>query len=224
MNDTISDTLVIRRAGYDVLTKNLDFTVEEIKIEFDLPAGGRVYGIGFDSEAGVQLDNIAMRGSSGLEFSRTDSATMDTMIKDLNPGMIILQFGGNVVPYIQNSNFYKTAFKRELAYLKKIFPDQAILVIGPSDMATKVNGKFVTYPKVEPVRDALREAAIESGCSFWDMYEAMGGENSIQNFVLADPPLASTDYIHFTSKGANMISGMFFDAIMLEYNRYKASF
>jgi hypothetical protein len=39
---------------------------------------------------------------------------------------------------------------------------------------------------------------------------------------MADPPLASSDYIHFTPKGANMMAGMLFDAVMLEYGRYKA--
>jgi hypothetical protein len=50
----------------------------------------------------------------------------------------------------------------------------------------------------------------------------MGGKNSIQDFVVASPPLASTDYIHFTPKGANLMAGMFFDAMMLEYGKYKA--
>jgi hypothetical protein len=206
MNDTISDTLSIINKGYQKISYEADFKVEKLKIEFKLPSGGRLYG------------------SSGLEFSRSDLQTMDSMIDDIDPGLIIMQFGGNVVPYIKNTAYYKKVFKREIAYMKKLFPGIAILVIGPSDMSMKENGQFITYPKVEPVRNVLKESALESGCSFWDMYEAMGGENSIQNFVLADPPLASTDYIHFTFKGANMVAGMFFDAVMLEYNKYKASY
>ncbi|MFC2080194.1 hypothetical protein ACFLRQ_01830 [Bacteroidota bacterium] len=221
MNDTISDTLLIHRKGYQVLSFKPDIEPERVKLEFNMPDGGRVYGIGFDPEKGIQFDNIAMRGSSGLEFSRSDRATLDTMVNDLNPGLILMQFGGNVVPYIKKASFYKTAIKREITYLKSIFPDASILVIGPSDMSTKVNGKFVTYPKLEAVRDALREAALESDCLFWDMYEAMGGVNSIPNFVLADPPLARPDYIHFTDKGVNVMAGMFFDALMLEYGRYR---
>ncbi|MCA1746704.1 MAG: hypothetical protein LC655_03340, partial [Bacteroidales bacterium] len=87
---------------------------------------------------------------------------------------------------------------------------------------TKQNGKFITYETLVPVRNALREAALESDCAFWDMYEAMGGRNSIRNFVLADPPLATPDYIHFTPRGANLMAGMFFDAVMLEYETYRA--
>ncbi|MEX2370454.1 MAG: GDSL-type esterase/lipase family protein [Bacteroidales bacterium] len=222
INDTISDTITLVHGGYHMIEYKIDTDVEKVKLAFNLQEGGRVYGISFDPEAGVQMDNIAMRGSSGLEFSNSDRQTLDTMLTAVNPGLIIMQFGGNVVPYIKSASFYKKTFKRELNYLKTVCPGVKIVVIGPGDMSTRENGKFVTFNTLEPVRDALREAALESGCAFWDMYEAMGGENSITNFVLADPPLATSDYIHFTPRGANLVAGMFFDAVMLEYGKYKA--
>jgi len=201
----------------------LDFEADKVRLEFDLKQGGRVYGISFDPDAGIQMDNIAMRGSSGLEFSRSDPVVLDTMLEAVDPGLIIMQFGGNVVPYISNYDYYRRRFTRELNYLRSLSPESAVLVIGPGDMSTKENGRLVTYDALEPVRDALRDAAHETGCAFWDMYSAMGGRNSIQNFVLASPPLASPDYIHFTPKGANLMAGMFFDAIMLEYGKFKAA-
>jgi lysophospholipase L1-like esterase len=223
LNDTISDTIQNISDGYQIVEYQPKIKTEKLKIVFDLKEGGRVYGIGFDPSSGIQVDNIAMRGSSGLEFRKSDKLVLDTMLSALNPGLLLLQFGGNVVPYISNVSYYKNAFKKELLYLKELCPGVGIVVIGPSDMATKENGRFVTYKKLEPVRDALKAAAQETGCAFWDMYQAMGGENSIQDFVLADPPLANPDYIHFTPKGANMMAGMFFEAVMLEYNRYLRS-
>jgi len=220
-NDTITDTIAPLVDGYNHIQRRLDLKAEKVKLEFALAQGGRIYGISFDSPAGVQMDNIAMRGSSGLEFSRTDRDVLDTMLQAVNPGLIIMQFGGNVVPYITNASYYQRTFRRELNTLKSICPDIPIVVIGPSDMSTKVNGQFTTYETLEPVRNALRQAALETGCAFWDMYEAMGGRNSIQDFVLADPPLATSDYIHFTPRGANLMAGMFFDAMMLEYGKYK---
>ena len=60
---------------------------------------------------------------------------------------------------------------------------------------------MTSYPGLEPVRDALKNAHLESGFAFWDLYEAMGGHNSMPSFVHSDPPLASTDYIHFSQPG-----------------------
>ena len=222
-NDTITDTIAPVADGYQELAQQLDFEADKVRLEFDLKQGGRVYGISFDPDAGIQMDNIAMRGSSGLEFSRSDPVVLDTMLEAVDPGLIIMQFGGNVVPYISNYDYYRRRFTRELNYLRSLSPESAVLVIGPGDMSTKENGRLVTYDALEPVRDALRDAAHETGCAFWDMYSAMGGRNSIQNFVLASPPLASPDYIHFTPKGANLMAGMFFDAIMLEYGKFKAA-
>jgi lysophospholipase L1-like esterase len=145
------------------------------------------------------------------------------MLERLAPGMILLQFGGNVVPYMR-PNYYREFFKQELSFFKELVPGVPIVVIGPADMSIRENGIFKTYPQLEPIRDALRQATLESGFAFWDLYEAMGGSNSMPSFVHADPPLASTDYIHFTPKGANLVAEMFYNALMLEYSHFSAQF
>lgn len=221
INDSIFDTLQIVHRGYQQQIYSPEVIAEKLRMEFHFREGGRMYGLAFDPLYGLQVDNIAMRGSSGLELSRTNTRLLDTMAESLNPQLILMQFGGNVVPYINNVNYYKRRFSRELRFIRELMPGASVIVIGPSDMASKENGRFETYPMLEPVRDVLRDAALENGCHFWDMYQAMGGRESIKNFVMADPPLASSDYIHFTARGANLMAGMFFDALMLEYNNYK---
>ena len=52
------------------------------------------------------------------------------------------------------------------------------------------------------------------------MYEAMGGKNSMPAWVNADPPLARTDFTHFSWKGSIVISKMFYEALMNDYNKY----
>jgi len=223
VNDTIKDSLQITGGGFQVLSFSPPEKAHKLDMSFTLPAGGRIYGLSFESKKGVLVDNVAMRGSSGLIFSRMDSTLLRNMYRDMKVNLIILQFGGNVIPYIDDPSFYKRAFKRELLYLKKLCPDVPFIIIGPSDMSDKIDGKYVTAKNVEPVRNALREAALETGCAFWDMYEAMGGQNSMPSFVITDPPLAVTDYVHFTLRGANLMSEMFFNALMEDYNRYLAS-
>jgi len=74
----------------------------------------------------------------------------------------------------------------------------------------------VTYEFLPLVRDALKKATLDNGCSYWDMYEAMGGYNSMPQWVAADPPLAGADYTHFTPRGAKVIANMFYNALMVE--------
>jgi lysophospholipase L1-like esterase len=79
----------------------------------------------------------------------------------------------------------------------------------------------VTHPNLEGVRDAVKNAALQSGCAFWDMYEAMGGRNSMPSWVFADPSLAVSDFVHFNTRGARLIAEMLYNAIMYEYQEWK---
>lgn len=219
VNGNFSDTLRGLPDGFSVANFTHYEEIREAGIHFNLPEGGRIYGISFESVGGIQMDNIAMRGGSGLIFTSMNRGTQQAMLEELAPGLILLQYGGNVVPYM-SSSYYRRAFKRQLKFFSELCPGVPLIVIGPSDMAIRENGHFITYPGLKGIRRALSDAALESGCGFWDLYEAMGGLNSMASFVQADPPLASTDYVHFTSLGVNLVAEMFYNALMLEYKEY----
>lgn len=222
VNDTISDTVRHLPGGYSVADYRHVGIIKELKLYFNFPEGGRIYGISFESYTGLQMDNIAMRGSSGLIFSRMDRQQQETMMGELSPSLILLQFGGNVVPYM-NPRYYRREFEKELAFFKEICPGVPIIVIGPADMSVREKGEFKTYPGLEKIRDALKDATLESGFAFWDLFEAMGGHNSMPSFVHSDPPLASADYVHFNGLGINLVAEMFYNSLIMEYERYSQS-
>jgi len=219
INGSVSDTLHYRD-GFGMADYRHPGPIRDALLSFHLPEGGRIYGISFESGGGLQVDNIAMRGGSGLIFTAMDRSSQEAMLDDLSPGLILLQFGGNVVPYM-NSRYYERAFKKQFAFFRKLCPDAPVILIGPADMSMREDGVFVSYPNLEKIRDALKNAALESGAAFWDLYEAMGGYNSMPSFVHSDPPLASTDYVHFSGTGINLIAEMFYNALMLEYKNFE---
>jgi len=197
----------------------------EVTITFAGYDSPDIYGIDLSSGGGVMVDNIAMRGSSGTIFNRMNSAQLRQMYNELNVELFILQFGGNVMPYIKSEEEcvrYGNWFYSQLMTLKRLRPSACIIVIGPSDMAIKDKEHYVTYPHLESVRDALKAATFRAGGVYWDMYEAMGGRNSMPAWVEADPPLAAPDYIHFTPRGARLIGNMFYNALIWEYQQYRS--
>jgi lysophospholipase L1-like esterase len=218
-SNRIVDSLNLKpSSGLKKLKWHFKETPQELKFAFSGRGLSNIYGISLDNSWGVALDNIPLRGSSGLVFSKTDTTFLSQMYKMMDVGMIILQFGGNVVPYAKNnSSAYERFFKRELAVIKRILPGIPVIVIGPADMSIKENDNFVTYSSLEGVRDGMRKATLESGYVFWDMYEAMGGRNSMPSWVSADPPLAVSDYVHFNARGAKIIAEMFSNALLNEY-------
>jgi lysophospholipase L1-like esterase len=184
---------------------------------------GEIYGIALDGTAGIAMDNVPFRGSSGTFFSTIDSIVMDSMLRHLNVKLILLEFGGNMVPSIRSDKSianYKAKMAEQIAYLRKLHPDIKIILIGPADMDTKVNGKLQTHPYLEKTIEALKEAALENDAAFWNMYEVMGGKNSMIDWVKNSPSLAAPDYIHFNVKGADRIAELFYESFMLYYDYY----
>ncbi len=181
----------------------------------------RFYGFSLDGKSGVQVDNFPMRGSSGTGFERIRPDVLKKQCELLNAKLIIMQFGINVVPNPQkNYGYYQKMFSAQLAALRRALPDVSILVIGPSDMSTKENGLYTSYPNIPLIRDAMKNAAFENGCAFWDLYEAMGGKNSMVSWVQSDPPLAGKDFTHFTGQGARYVGEMLYDALIKSYLNY----
>lgn len=193
-----------------------------IKIEFNAVQSPEIYGIALDAKSGIAVDNIAMRGSAGLVFTKMDPALFKQLVNKLNVKLLILQFGGNIVPNIRKDySYYERWFYSQLNYIKTHAPEVEIIVIGVADMSMKKGSRYVSYPNIELVRDAMKNASFRAGAAYWDMYEAMGGENSMPSWVFASPSLAGKDFVHFNPRGAKIIANMFYNALLNEYSYYK---
>lgn len=217
----MTDTLKAISTGYISKSYRLE-SPEQVEFIFEGAAGPDLYGIALDGRYGVAMDNIPLRGSAGLEFTKTDRAMLKNMYNDLNISLVILQFGVNVAPHIVESySYYERAFYRQLKLLKQIKPDLSIIVMGISDMARKEESQVVSYPNLEKIRDAQKNAAFKAGCAFWDCYKAMGGEGSMSGWVFSDPPLARKDFIHLTYSGSNKLAEMFLKSLMSDFKKYE---
>lgn len=202
---------------------DLEKQPSKLTVTFSGAASPEVYGISLETPTGIQMDNVSMRGGSGTIFYKLNSDIAKQMYTELNPKLIILQFGGNVMPYVDSKkkaeNFGKE-FLRNMKRIKHLCPGASFLVIGPSDMSKNIGGKMQTYPNLPDVRDALRDATFEMGGAYFDLYEVMGGENSMPSWVESNPPLAAKDYIHFSPRGAQKVAEVFYESLMLDYEQY----
>lgn len=217
---TESGTLALKNASSSLFIADLPDTTDFATIT--LRGGAEVYGVILESKTGVSFDNIPMRGCSGTIFTSIDSSSMAPFFENENVKLIILQYGGNSVPYLNGDKGianYKNNIKKQIDLFRRLEPTACILFIGPADMATRKNGVMASYPNLPKVIRALREAANESGVAFWDMYSAMGGKNSIVKWVKTG--LAGSDHIHFTPKGANEISEILYKTVNLYYKFYR---
>jgi lysophospholipase L1-like esterase len=194
--------------------------VNNVTIQFFGPSP-YLHGVLLDGKGGVAVDNFPMRGSSGLGFASIQGNHYAKMLELTNSKLIIMQYGVNVIPNPQkNYDYYYRMFVKQLEAIKAADSTVSILVIGPSDMSRKRMGKYESYPNIPLIRDAMKKAAFENGCAFWDLYAAMGGKNSMVSWVQNKPALAGTDYTHFNTKGAEYVGQMLFEAILYEYETW----
>ena len=203
-----------------VYTWNLLHETESIT----LTVSGRasLYTIVLDGASGVGIDNVAMRGSSGTIFTKMDNGLLGASLKAINTKLILMEYGGNLVPSVTRANlgWVERTLERQILALQKAVPDADILFIGPADMSKKVNGKWTSYPNLEMTVEKLREVALKNGCAYWDMYRVMGGKNAMVSWVKEKPPLGGPDYIHFTRAGASRIGELLYNAVKIHYDYY----
>ncbi|PKP22985.1 MAG: hypothetical protein CVU05_01410 [Bacteroidetes bacterium HGW-Bacteroidetes-21] len=221
-NDSPADFKILSaNEGYQVAEWDIPQNCKQIKLDLTSELSPDILGMFLDKSTGIAFDNIPMRGSSGTDFTRMDFSLLSNIYKDQNVGLLIYEFGVNVVPGEKDDySFYENWVYSQLVFLKKLTPNVCILVIGVSDMSKKSGENYVSWPNIVKIRDAQKKAAFRAGCAFWDMYEAMGGENSMPSWVNADPPLAGPDYTHFNPNGARIIARLLYKAMMYDYETY----
>ncbi|AJR03435.1 SGNH/GDSL hydrolase family protein [Siansivirga zeaxanthinifaciens] len=198
----------------------LPTTPESLRIELESIISPDFYGVTLDGSEGVSLDNVAMRGSSGTVFSGTSDSNFSQMLNELNPKIVIMQYGGNTVPYLKDSTSvdnYSRYLQNHINWIKRKTSKTNFIFIGPSDMTTTENGQLRTYKLLPYLNKKLLEMCTSNNVAYWSMYDAMGGENSMQHWV--DQKLAGTDYTHFTMSGNKLISELFFMSLYLDLTK-----
>lgn len=207
--------------GYNMATWNLKARRMDLSISLFEPESPEFIGFSTESRTGVIVDNIPLRGSSGLDFNKSDTASAVFLASQLHPDLLILQFGVNVAPFItSNYRFYENGLFNQLIFLKKYFPQAEIIVIGISDMAIMGDSGLESYPNLLLIKEAMRNAAFRANCSFWDLFTAMGGKNSMIKWANASPSLARKDFIHFNKRGADSVGRMFYNAFIKDYRKF----
>lgn len=216
---TIVEEQATNKKGVQSFVWNLDTPVTRFSIS--LSGEGDIYGICGDNGYGVAVDNIPLRGCSGTIFTQINDTLMQQSLQEADAGLIILQFGGNAMPGVTSQtavNSYKKRIINQIQYFKRVCPQAKILFIGPSDMAKRVNGQMDSYPYLEEMNEALKQAVTENGAAYWDMFTVMGGRQSM--IAWHNNGLAGADYIHFTPKGADKMGEILCSSFETLFNYY----
>jgi len=181
-----------------------------------------LFGISEESENGVLIDNLSLRGNSGTPMQVIPEKVLKGFNKFMKYDLIVLQYGTNVVSGADtNMVWYERGMIKVINRLKRDFPQSDILLISVGDKSYKENMQFVTQPNVPVLVETQRRIARETGVAFWNLFQAMGGPNSMVKMVEANVPLANKDYTHLNARGAAKIGKIICNNLLNEYHLYK---
>lgn len=202
-----------------ILSKDLN---QLIDLEISGCNGFPVYGVSFESETGVIVDNFSFRGITGVEYGKIDSAFLSQINRGNHYDLIIFQYGVNLLfkPSQTDFKWYGRMITPVINKLRSVFSDAEIVLVSAGDRAFRYGQEYKTAVGIDSLISVQADIALKTGCSFYNLYATMGGYNSIVNWANSNPPMANKDYVHPNHKGAVVLGEQLFSAIRCEYEKF----
>jgi len=188
-------------------------------LQFKNTVGLKMLGLALEDNKGVVVDNFSLRGNSGPVMSRLDVAACRQLQRIRPYDLIVLQYGLNVLrDSILNYNWYRQKMLSMIVHIQTCFPGADILLLGVSDHCQKTGNTYSTSPAVLSLLKTQWQTAKEARVTFWSIYAAMGGRNSMVKYV--DANWASKDYTHLRFRGGKEIANALYKALLKEKEMY----
>jgi lysophospholipase L1-like esterase len=179
----------------------------------------RLFGWVAQNHAGVTYETLGINGAQASLMLAWNPSILAPELMSRDPALIVLAYGTNeALSRKWTAEEYRADLTEIIRRLRAASPVASILLIGPPDCEYRARGRRLPFPHLDQVVDIQREVAQANGCAFWDWRAAMGGPGSVRQWVQAG--LGQGDYTHLTGAGYRMVSGMLFEELMGQYNRF----
>ncbi|MFY7965965.1 MAG: hypothetical protein ACOVO1_13790, partial [Chitinophagaceae bacterium] len=192
----------------------------KIKIEVS-DASLPLYGISFETNDGVIVDNFSFRGSGGFEFNNLDTTFLRQVATSQPYDLIIMQYGVNVLNKPNNNSFdwYYRTMLSSINRLKKCFVNADFLLVSAADKSFKYANGIHTAIGMDSLIATQERIAFDCKMAFFNTYYTMGGYNSMVNWANGSPQLAAKDFTHLNAKGAEILGTSIYNSIMNEVRK-----
>lgn len=184
-----------------------------------VPEGFVSYGVALEQSEGISLDNMSLRGSSGLNLAGL-SEELNREFARLRPyDLIILQYGLNVANAKQkNYKGYASNMRKSIMHLRALFPQADIMLLGVSDRAQRSSGELRTMEAIELLDAEQRKLAESLGITYFSLLNAMRSLGGVVE--MSKRGETSKDYTHLSHKGGKKLAPVFLAALELEKRYY----
>ncbi len=184
----------------------------------------RLFGLSFETDGpGVRYHSLGLNGGQVTTLlSNSDEAHWTEQVRHYQPDLIIVNYGTNESgsnAYVHSS--YASDLRALLAMVRRAAPAASILVMSPMDRGERGGtGQIATVPTLPALIEVQRGVAAETGCAFFNTFQAMGGAGTMARWYETRPRLVSADFIHPLPGGARRVGILVEEAL---YGAYRQS-
>jgi len=185
----------------------------------------RVFGVSAGRAGpGLVYDTLGLNGASVTVLTRMfNEQHWATELQHRNPDLVIVNYGTNEADF---PDFVDKQYEKELRAairrLRTALPQTSLLIIGPMDRGHKTGpGQIATMPTIPRIVAIQRRVAHDTGCGFFDTFQAMGGDGTMSRWYTAQPRLVSADFIHPYPAGGKIIAQVIVRELVSGLDRYK---
>ena len=188
----------------------------------DLTPDTYLYGVALEGHRGIVVDNLSMRGSSGVSLGELPEHVLREFAAVRPYDLIIIHFGLNVANEKSHAANYK-AYTRQMGeaieHLREAFPEASFLVVSMPDRDQRTAAGIRTMLGVESLVAYQQIMAAEHHVAFFNLFQAMGGRESMK--ALVDQGLANKDYTHLTFGGGRRLGTLLTDYLTEGFENFK---
>lgn len=205
---------------------------------FTLPAGARrialsvergpvrLFGVSFERNSpGVIYNSLGLNGGQVQVVVRYfDKPQWTAELQHEHPDLVVINYGTNesvYAEYIEQS--YPAELREVIARVKAAVPRASVLVMSPMDRGQRdANAQITTVPALPRLVEIQRQIAAETGCAFFNTFQAMGGAGTMARWYESEPRLVSADFTHPLPAGARKVGVLLDQALESGYRQFKA--
>jgi hypothetical protein len=211
-----------KSAGFETLhasepVHELELQVESGHVRLFGVAAGRPY-------PGIVYDSLGMNGASITVLTRMFNREFwTTELRHREPSLIIINYGTNEADFASYVNGpYEKDLREAVQRVQLAVPEASLMLMSPMDRGHRVGlDEIETMPTIPKIVEIQKKVAADTGCAFFNTFEAMGGEGTMARWYQGERRLVSADLIHPIPAGGRIVANAFVRELMLGYNRFK---
>ncbi|HEX8707663.1 MAG TPA: GDSL-type esterase/lipase family protein [Pyrinomonadaceae bacterium] len=189
----------------------------------------RLFGAVIENEGpGVVYDSLGVNGAyAGLLATVMNEEHWAQQLRHRNPNLVIINYGTNESQYASPEQLerYEKDLREVVRRVRVALPGVSVMIVSPMDRGKRVGGgKVITLPSIPMIVEMQRRVALDTGCAFFNTFQAMGGEGTMAKWSAGTGKnhLVGGDLTHPTAEGSEIVGRLIYEAINDGYTKYRA--